>query len=205
MHTIPKLIQAYKDYRESDYPNHARLYRALDEGQHPEVMMISCADSRINPFEIFHAEPGDLFLVRNVANLVPAFDDETPDYSVSSAVEFAVTALKVKHIVILGHCGCGGVKASLSAAENKPVGTCIAPWVSRLDKTRDEVLAGHPDDPQRALELAGIAMSTDNLLTYPFVRTAVEAGDLILHGAWFDIGDGAVHWRDKSTGEFVKI
>ncbi|MCR9271356.1 MAG: carbonic anhydrase [Henriciella sp.] len=205
MHTIPKLIESYRAFRDSDYPEHARLYKDLGQGQHPEVMMISCADSRVEPAEIFHANPGDLFVVRNVANIVPAFEDDGLAHSVSAALEYAVTALKIPHIVVMGHGGCGGVNACLSAVESGPVGTCIAPWVSMLDETRDKVLATNPSDPQKALELAGIIMSMENLMTFPFIREAVEAGNLILHGAWFEIESGELHWRDKKTGAFGRI
>lgn len=205
LHTIPKLIDGYRAFRETAYNEHAKLYEQLGDGQNPEVMVIGCADSRAEPSEIFNAVPGELFVVRNVANLVPPFDESGGLHGVSAALEFAVTSLHVKHIVVLGHCSCGGVNASLSVAEGKPVGRFIAPWVALLDKARDAVLKSEPSDPQTQLELAGIVTSLQNLMSFPFVRSAVDAGDLILHGCWFDIADGALHWRDKKTGNFQKI
>lgn len=205
MHTIPKLIASYRAYRDTAYRDHAGLYQELGQGQHPEVMVISCADSRVEPAEIFHAEPGDLFVIRNVANLVPPFVDDGHPHSVDAALAYAVTVLKVKHVVVMGHCSCGGVAASLSAKKRDDLGPFIAPWVHLLDETRDDVLADNPKDPQTSLEHAGIVTSLNNLMTFPFVRDAVEAGDLILHGCWFEIGTGQLHWRDKKTGEFVPI
>ena len=205
MHTIPKLIAGYRAFRKRVYQDHATLYRELGQGQKPEIMIISCADSRGEPAEIFNADPGELFVVRNVANLVPPYEETEGLHGVSAALEFAVTALKVDHIVVMGHGGCGGVHASLQAADNKPVGQFIAPWVSLLDEARERVLKTNPDDPHRALEMEAIITSMNNLMTFPFIRDAVEAQRLILHGCWFEISDGALHWRDKKTGAFGKI
>ena len=168
-------------------------------------MIIACADSRAEPADIFNAAPGQLFVVRNVANLVPPYDQGGGLHGVSAALEFAVTALEVKHILIMGHGGCGGVNASLSAAKDRPVGQFIAPWVSLLDEARDEVLKKGAADNQRALEFAGIGTSIRNLMSFPFVRERVEAGKLELHGAWFAIAHGELHWRDPATGEFSVV
>lgn len=202
VHTIQDLKAGYKKFRSGAYAEQTDQYRELATGQDPDVMVISCADSRVEPAEIFAATPGQLFVVRNVANLVHARDADQTAHSVASAVEFAVTALKVKHIVVLGHAACGGVKACLSAGNGQPVGEFIAPWVEALDATRDQVLASSPADPQTALEHAGVGTSLDNLMSYAFVRDAVAAGTLELHGAWFNIGPGELSWRDPKTGEF---
>lgn len=203
MHTIQDLKDGYRKFRTGAYRQQAEQYRELGTGQDPDVMVISCADSRVDPSEIFAAAPGQLFIVRNVANLVHARDADETAHSVASAVEFAVTALTVKHIIVLGHAACGGVKACLSAGNGAPVGEYIAPWVEALDATRDRVLETAPADPQTALEQAGVATSLDNLMSYSFVRDAVAAGALDLHGAWFDIGPGELHWRDDETGVFA--
>ena len=126
-------------------------------------------------------------------------------HGVSAALEFAVTALKVKHILVMGHGGCGGVNASLSAARDKPVGQFIAPWVRLLDEARDDILAKKANNPQRALEFAGIDTSLKNLMTFPFVEERVNAGELDLHGAWFAIAEGELHWRDSDNGEFSVV
>lgn len=205
MKTPEDLKNGYRAFRRGTYSHQVDLYEELGRGQDPDIMIIACADSRAEPADIFNAAPGQLFVVRNVANLVPPYDTSGGLHGVSAALEFAVTALKVKHILIMGHGGCGGVNASLSAANDKPVGQFIAPWVSLLDKARDDVLASKLDDPQRALEYAGIGTSIRNLMTFPFVKKRVEAGELELHGAWFAIAHGELHWRDSKTGEFSVI
>lgn len=199
------LKDGYRKFRRGNYRKQVELYHELEEGQHPTIMIIACADSRAEPAEIFSAAPGQLFVLRNVANLVPPYETSAGLHGVSAAVEFAIRALGVKHIVIMGHGGCGGIAASLSAAHNEPIGEFVAPWVELLDEPRDEVLARQSTDPQTALELAGIGRSLDNLLTFPFVASAVEAGDLELHGSWFAIGLGELHWRDPETGAFELI
>lgn len=205
MRTPEELKQGYRDFRRGTYREQAKLYEELGQGQDPDIMIIACADSRAEPADIFNAAPGQLFVVRNVANLVPPYDPSGGLHGVSAALEFAVTALKVKHILIMGHGGCGGVHASLSAADDRPVGQFIAPWVSLLDRARDEVLSRTPADPQRALEYAGIGTSLENLMTFPFVKERIEAGELELHGAWFAIAHGELHWRAPGTGTFSVV
>lgn len=205
MRTPEELKDGYRAFRRGTYKHQAKLYEELGRGQDPDIMIIACADSRAEPADIFNAAPGQLFVVRNVANLVPPYDQGGGLHGVSAALEFAVTALEVKHIVIMGHGGCGGVHASLSAANDKPVGHFIAPWVSLLDEARKDVLAKSPKDPQTALEYAGIGTSIKNLMSFPFVKERVEAGTLELHGAWFAIALGELHWRDSKTGEFSVV
>lgn len=205
MRTIQDLISGYQSFRNGAYAEQVQLYHELGKGQDPDIMIIGCADSRAEPAEIFNAAPGQLFIVRNVANLVPPYDTSGGLHGVSAALEFAVTALKVKHIVVMGHGGCGGVAASLSAADDKPVGRFIAPWVELLDKPRDRVLSeGHADN-QTALEHAGVGTSIENLKTFPFVAEAMARGELELHGSWFAIALGELHWRDNQTGRFEKV
>ena len=205
MKTIEELIEGYRAFRNGTYRRQAELYEALGEGQSPSIMLIACADSRAEPSDIFNAAPGQLFVVRNVANLVPPYETTPGRHGVSAALEFAVTSLEVDHIVIMGHGGCGGVHASLSAARNAPVGEFIGPWVKLLDSARDKVLAANPDDPQTALEYEGVETSIANLMTFPFVREAVEAGKLGLHGLWVDIGSGELKNLDGKSGQFVPV
>jgi carbonic anhydrase len=203
--TIEDLIQGYRSFRNGAYTKQVELYHALGEGQDPDIMIIGCADSRAEPAEIFNAAPGQLFIMRNVGNLVPPYDTSGGLHGVSAALEYAVTALKVKHIVVMGHGGCGGVSACLSAAQDKPVGRFIAPWVQLLDATRDRILEERHNDPQTALEHAGVGTSIGNLMTFPFVRDAINHGELELHGSWFAIALGELHWRDNQTGRFDKV
>ena len=159
MNSISDLLQGYRAFRDGSYQQQAELYESLGKGQSPNVMIIGCADSRAEPADIFSAAPGQLFVVRNVANLVPPYEETDGLHGVSAALEFAVGSLKVGHIVVMGHGGCGGVNASLSAAEDRPVGQFVGPWVQLLDSARDEVLRRGSDDPQTDLELAGVGVS----------------------------------------------
>lgn len=205
MQTIEQMLDGYRAFRAGAYQRQAELYSELGEGQSPKIMIIGCADSRAEPADIFNAAPGQLFVVRNVANLVPPYEETEGLHGVSAALEFAVTALEIEHIVVMGHGGCGGVQACLSAAVDKPIGQFIAPWVQLLNPARDAVLGAGSEDPQTDLEHAGVGTSIENLMTFPFVRDAVDAGRLQLHGAWFAIALGELHWRDKNTGEFTAI
>lgn len=202
------LIAGYRRFRASRYREARDLFRSLRDGQQPATMIIACADSRADPAMIFDAAPGELFTIRNVAALVPPFDNSGGLHGVSAAVEFAVTALRVKQIVVMGHGGCGGIAASLAAAAARPVGQFIAPWVEIAAPARDAVLADESiprKDWQEAVEHGAVGQSLANLMTFPFVRAAYERGELNLDGAWFSIGKGALHWRNPATGAFSLV
>lgn len=205
MHNVDDLLSGYRRFRSGNYQRDAELYEKLGRGQDPDILIIGCADSRADPSDIFDAAPGQLFVVRNVANLVPPYETTKGQHGVSAALEFAVTALKVKHIVVMGHGSCGGVAASLAAVKDKPVGQFIAPWVELLNKARDKVLASGADDHQLALEHAGVNASIENLMSFPFVSHAVARGELELHGAWFAIAKGELSWRNADTGVFETV
>lgn len=199
------LIAGYRRFRANRYQEARDLFRRLRDGQQPATMILACADSRADPAMIFDAAPGELFTVRNVAALAPPYDPTGGMHGVSAALEFAVTALKVKQIVVMGHGGCGGIAASLAAAADRPVGQFIAPWVEIAAPARDAVLADHSiprKDWQEAVEHGAVGQSLSNLMSFPFVKRAVEEGDLALHGAWFSIGKGELHWRDPAKGTF---
>jgi carbonic anhydrase len=204
-----RLLAGYRRFRRERFPGEAARFRQLAEGQSPATVIIGCADSRVDPATIFAAAPGELFVVRNVANLVPPPDAATGYHGTSAALEFAVCNLRVADIVVLGHGLCGGVAASLASAENLATGTYIAPWVALLDEARDAVLA----DPglsnaaarQRALEFLGIRRSLANLRRFPFVEAALADGQLTLHGAWFSIAEGKLYWLDDGAGGFVSV
>ena len=205
MRTIAELIDGYRRFRAGVYAQQAALYRDLGEGQSPAIMLIACADSRAEPSDIFAAAPGQLFVVRNVANLVPPYMPDGKLHGVSAALEYAVNILKVQHIVVMGHGGCGGVQASLSGAGDPAIGEFVTPWVSLLEEARQRVLDSGSINPQFSLELEGIESSLANLMSFPFVEKAVKAGDLELHGAWFAIKHGELHWRNGKTGRFEVI
>ncbi len=201
------LAKGYELFRRRRFPSEVERYRALASGQQPETMVIACADSRVDPAVIFNASPGELFVVRNVAALVPPCEANGSYHGTSAAIEFAVAGLRVKSIVVLGHGQCGGVAASLRAAgDGPPPGAFIGPWVAMLAGARDELIEHRPDlsaqERQHALELLAVKQSLSNLTTFPFVAAAVEQGTLELHGAWFSIGQGELRWLDHDSGTF---
>ncbi len=203
------LHEGYRAFRSGRLTEEADRYRLLAEGQAPRVMVIACADSRVDPATIFAAGPGELFVVRNVAAIVPPHEENGGYHGTSAAIEFAITALKVETVLVMGHGQCGGIAAALSAADARPVGRFIAPWVSLLDDCRDELVSTQPDlgseDRQRAMEHVAVKQSLRNLLTFPFVANAVQAGTLKLEGAWFSIGEAQLHWLNQETGAFEPV
>lgn len=208
--TIPSdLLDGYHRFRDERYAREERHYRQVAEAQKPHTMIIGCADSRVDPATIFDAMPGELFVVRNIAALVPPCEETGTYHGTSAAIEFAVTSLAVKRIVVLGHGLCGGVAASLAAADRRPVGRFIGPWVEMLTPIRDELLertpSSHNETRQKSLERMAIQQSLENLLTFPFVSDAVEAGRLQLEGAWFSIAEGRLQWLDWESGVFSDI
>lgn len=205
----PDLLNGYQRFRDDRFLREERHYREAAEQQTPHTMVIGCADSRVDPATIFDAKPGELFVVRNIAALVPPYEDNGAYHGTSAAIEFAVTSLQVKRIVVLGHGLCGGIAASLLAAENRPVGQFIGPWVEMLSPIRDELLERSPSADsalrQQSLEHMAIQQSLDNLLTFPFVAAATEDGSLALEGAWFSIAEGKLKWLDWDSGSFFDI
>lgn len=202
-----KLIQGYGRYRERGYIRYQEDYERLAiYGQQPEVMVISCCDSRVTPEGIFGVGPGELFVVRNVANLVPPYEPDGYYHSTSAALEFAVQALKVKHIVVMGHGRCGGVAAFLNQ-NSVPLspGDFIGKWMTLLEPAAETLACleiGHEDDRQLAMEYAGVRQSLANLRTFPCVSILEGKGRLKLHGAWFDIGSGELRLMNPQSGEF---
>ena len=197
------LIEGYYRFRGGEWQEERERWAELKDGQSPRVMIIACSDSRVDPATIFGTRPGEVFVVRNVANLVPPFETGGGRHGVSAALEFAVTKLKVEQILVLGHGACGGVNAALTRAlENTAPGEggFVAHWIDLLDEARDRVLAEHGDGPegQRALEQEGVRVSMANLLTFPFVKERVDAGSLSIHGAVFAIEDGKLRVRDET-------
>ena len=195
------LIAGYKRFRSDAYVRQkARFDELASEGQSPPVMIISCCDSRVDPATVFDTIPGQVFALRNVANLVPPYETGGGLHGVSAAIEFGVLGLGVRHIVVLGHAQCGGIKASLDQGHT---GSFVDDWVAIISDARDEVIAaGHPD-PQRALELEAIKVSLQNLRSFPFIDDEEKRGELKLHGAYFGIVDGVLHVLDETTGQFI--
>jgi len=199
------LIEGYRRFRKSDWTRHRTRWADLAEGQSPKTMVIACSDSRVDPATIFDTSPGEMFVVRNVANLVPPYEIGGGRHGVSAALEFAVTQLEVDEIIVLGHGQCGGVKAALSQEfHNAPLGEggFIAHWIDLLDDARARVVARHGADAATALELEGVKVSLANLRSFPYIKARERGGRLTLRGAWFAIADGQLHVLDEATGAF---
>jgi carbonic anhydrase len=207
---MDKLVEGYRRWREDGWVNERARWDELAQGQSPATMIIACSDSRVDPATIFGTVPGEVFVVRNIANLVPPYEVGGGRHGVSAAVEFAVTQLKVSEILVMGHGACGGVAAALNRTfegAKAGEGGFIAHWIDVLDDARDRVIAEHGTGPAaiRALELETVKTSIANLRTFPFVREAEAAGALQLKGALFAIADGCLHTLDESSGEFSPV
>ena len=203
MQTIDDLLTGYRRFRGGRYGQQAELYTKLARGQDPKIFLIGCADSRADPSEIFDTAPGELFTVRNVANLVPTYGADGDLSGVGTALEYGVKVLGIRHIVVMAHGQCGGMQACLQGAETS--GGFIGPWVAQLTEMRKAVLAKGPSDPQLAMELGGVRHSIANLKTYPFIQDALDADRVELHGAWFSIGEGELSWLAEPEGEFELV
>jgi len=206
---LDRLIEGYRRFRSNDWARERERWSELAEGQKPKVMVIACSDSRADPAQIFDTRPGEIFVVRNVAALVPPFETGGGFHGVSSALEFAVTQLKVEDIVVMGHGYCGGCAAALTGcfSDSAPgEGGFIAHWISMLDDARDRVRATHDEpfdrDAFRAMEHEGVQVSLANLRTFPWIRDREKTGELALHGAFFKISEGVLHILDQASGEF---
>jgi carbonic anhydrase len=204
-----RLIDGYRAFRDGQLRREQDRYRELAEsGQSPETMVIGCCDSRVSPEVIFDARPGELFVVRNVANIVPPYAPDGQAHGVSAALEFGVAALKVKHIVVLGHAHCGGVKAFAEKAAPLSPGDFIGRWMNLMAPAADKVGGQEgiawPDYLAR-LEQANVANSLDNLKTFPRLRALIERGEVAIHGAYFGVAKGELSVRDEATGTFVPV
>ena len=202
------LLDGYRRFRERGWSQQRERWAELAEGQSPKVMVIACSDSRVDPAQIFDARPGEMFVVRNVANLVPPFERDNHYHGVSAALEFAVTQLEVDELVVMGHGFCGGCAAALTGQfDDAPHGEghFIAHWIDMLSEAREKVRARHPElnrEAYLAMELEGVRVSLRNLRSFPWVAEREAAGRLKLHGAYFAIADGILHVCDEANGEF---
>jgi carbonic anhydrase len=196
------LLEGYRIYREQRWPELRELHQRLAErGQAPKTMVLACADSRVDPATIFNASPGQLFVVRNVANLAPPFEQGAGYHGVSAAIEFAVTALKVETILVLGHAQCGGVAAALDDRPRNP-NSFLDAWVGLLDPAKSRIRGGCEGSPHTALEYESIRVTLENLATFPFVADAIESGRLKLAGARYGVADGGLELLDSASGAF---
>jgi carbonic anhydrase len=205
----PRLINGYKAFVSGRLRSEQNRFRELAaHGQSPEILVIGCCDSRVSPEVIFDAGPGELFVVRNVANLVPPYAPDGAYHGVSAALEFAVGALRVKHIVVLGHAGCGGVRAYAEESAPLSPGDFIGKWMSLIEPAAARL--GPPGEVAQAdyltrLEQASIVQGLENLLTFPRLRRLIERGKVATHGAYFGVAAGELSVLDRATGTFTPI
>jgi len=205
MGSLDTLIDGYRRFRKTGWARERERWSQLAEGQSPRVMVIACSDSRVDPTQIFDSGPGEMFVVRNVAALVPPYETTKGRHGVSAALEFAVTQLQVEEVVVMGHGFCGGCAAALTGQFDEAAhgeGHFIADWIELLREARDKVRASHGQD-FRAMELEGVRVSLANLRSFPWVREREADGRLRLHGAYFAISDGILYWLDESSDRFA--
>jgi carbonic anhydrase len=205
-----RLIEGYRAFLSSRLKTEQGRYRDLAEkGQSPEIMVIGCCDSRVSPEVIFDALPGELFVMRNVANLVPPYTPDGAQRAVSAALEFAVQALRVRHIVVLGHARCGGIRAFAERGQPLSPGDFIGRWMDLLAPAAASLGPQHQNakmsDYLIELEHASAVMTLENLMTFPWIRTPVERGHLHLHAAHFDVATGLLSVFDPQTETFASI
>ena len=200
------LLDGYRAFTSQRLPTEQTRYRELSErGQSPAVMVIGCCDSRVSPEVIFDAGPGELFVVRNVANLVPVFQPDGGAHGVSAALEYAVQVLRVRHIVVLGHAQCGGIRAFIDDIDPLSPGDFIGRWMAMFIKPGEKVSQRERETRQdftTRIEKAAVFRSLENLMTFPFVRSRVERGEMELHGAYFGVAEGSLFVLDKVAKEF---
>lgn len=210
MPATKKLIAGYQRFRKGYFQEHKDLFSALAEkGQAPRIALVSCCDSRVEPAVILDCEPGDLFVIRNVANLVPPCEHDDNFHGTSAALEYAVNSLEVQSIVVLGHTQCGGIKALMDRTQPDAEKSFIATWMKQLDDVRSAILNddSYSSNEQRyhACEQQGIARSLRNLMTFPWIRERVESGKLRIHGWYYDLNNAELFALDHNSGSFRKI
>jgi carbonic anhydrase len=205
----PRLADGYQAFVDTRLPlERSRFQKLAETGQKPEVMVICCCDSRVSPEVIFDAHPGELFVVRNVANLVPPYSPTGFTHGVSAALEFAVQGLNVKHIMVMGHSHCGGIRAFVEHRGRPDPGDFIDNWMSLIAPAASSL--GEGDDLDRAaylsrLERASVVVTLDNLLSFPWIKSRADDRQLELLGAYFDVGTGSIEIYDSTTGNFEEL
>ncbi|QDC08381.1 carbonic anhydrase [Oceanicola sp. D3] len=206
------LVSRYEGWRATRYEQNKSWYRRLaDEGQRPPMMVIACCDSRVNVNELFGAQTGDIFLHRNIANLVPPFEPDGDPHGTSAAIEYAVTVLKVAHLIVVGHSNCGGVAGCLDMCSGKmpeleEKSSFIGRWLDILRPGFERVKdIEDPEAQKRALEREAVVESLSNLIGFPFVQSAIEAEELSLHGLWFDIREGVLEGYSPTAKVFEPV
>jgi carbonic anhydrase len=210
MSATDKLLAGYQRFREGYYQkNQDQLFKLAKEGQSPKIAIVSCSDSRVEPAVILDCEPGDLFVIRNVANLVPPCEENDSFHGTSAALEFAVTVLEVESIIVLGHTQCGGIKSLIDGAGKKVDKSFISKWMLQLESVRDEIIADPELVDQKSryscCEKKGVQQSLINLMTFPWIKQRVESGQLKLHGWRYDLYSSELCALDEKSKKFIRI
>ena len=204
-------VQRYHGWHSAQFEDQRALFENLvDHGQHPSAMVISCCDSRVNATAIFGADAGDFFIHRNIANLVPAFDPEGDEHGTAAALEYAVTALGVSHIFVIGHAHCGGIQGCHDMCSGKNDAllektSFVGRWIQALRPAYERLAGTDKADDIHAFEREGVLLSLENLGGFPFVQEAMADGKLSLHGMWHDIRNGALHQYNASKDSFEPV
>ncbi len=208
MQEIKKLIDGYQRFHQKYFEEQPEIYNSLfEEGQSPKFLVISCCDSRVHPAQVMDTIPGDIFVIRNVANLVPVNEVDGKSHGTSAAMEFAVKHLNVKHIIVFGHSQCGGIKSLMEGDHLGHDYGFIDPWMKIAKPARDKVLSEHADkefsEQCTLCEKASIDISLNNLMTFPWIKERFDTGKIFMHGWYFDIGTGCL--LGKNGDEFVPL
>jgi carbonic anhydrase len=198
---MQRLLAGYRSFRAERWPKERALYQALAAGQTPRMLVIACSDSRVDPATIFAAQPGELFILRNVANVVPPYKADGGLHAASAAIEFAVKKLQVRTILVMGHAACGGVTAAL-AEERDADSPFLAAWIDLMAPAKARCAHCEGPEAQTALERENVKLSLERLMTFPFVSQAVAEGRLALEGMRFGIEDGKLEVYDPAIEAF---
>ncbi|MES1990948.1 MAG: carbonic anhydrase [Pseudomonadota bacterium] len=211
MDAIASLIEGYKAFRSGTYSQNIERYRALGvKDQQPKALIIACCDSRADPAMVFSADPGELFVVRNVANLVPPYEPDTHYHGTSAAIEFGVEGLGIQDIIVMGHARCGGIKALYESTKgNPPKGEFVSGWMSMAQGVADKVQKTHAHEDSekiiREMEMRAVVASLEQLRTFPFIRAREADGRLRLHGWFYGIATGLLSIYDPKTDRFTEV
>ena len=207
---IDSLIAGYRAFRKGQYLENEERYRVLAKRQEPKALIIACCDSRTDPAMVFQSDPGELFVVRNVANLVPPYEPDSHYHGTSAALEFGIKSLKIKDVIVMGHAACGGIEALYESAKGTPApGDFLPNWISLADDVAKHITEKHGDLERsaalRLMEQRAVVASLDRLRTFPFVAEREAKGELKLHGWFYGIGTGLLSIYDPDTDRFTDV
>ncbi|MFI3271653.1 MAG: carbonic anhydrase [Pseudomonadota bacterium] len=209
MQDLREFVAGFQRFQKNYFHGDNTLFKVLRQGQNPRALVIACCDSRADPALIADCSPGDMFVIRNVANLVPPHCPDQNCHGVSSAIEYAVRDLQVEHIVVLGHSHCGGINALMHPTEQVKHSQFVSTWMSIADRAKERVLEelpnASPEEQQRACELGSILISLENLMSFPWIAERVDKENLCIHGCYFDMECGTLYAYSPRQSAFVKV